>query len=288
MVMSKLGPVLRAIALAGNLAAFAAVFSPAACFAESRLPPCPSSDPTAWTECQASQTYADGGKYVGEFRKGKPSGQGQQIYSDGRKYVGEWRDGKLNGQGSLTYPHSGQYVGNFRDNKPEGQGTYSYPDGRKYTGEWRDGKFNGQGTLTYPDGRKDVGEFRENRLVGASSTDMPSVISEAPKETEDNSLLLVAMVVLAAGGLATAVMNSRSKASLVTPMAGSTGHDGDSGRSRVDDALRALLEVADDFSIPDGKLLELRRDARRALEELGEANRIAPAKKDLLSFLKFR
>ena len=50
-------------------------------------------------------------------------------------------------------------------------------------------------------------------------------------------------------------------------------------QSKLDDARRTLREVAIDFSVPDDKLLEL----RRAFAELDRK----AAKKDLLGFLKF-
>ncbi len=48
-------------------------------------------------------TYANGGKYVGEFKDGKRNGQGTFISADGKnKYVGEWKNDKIYGQGTWT------------------------------------------------------------------------------------------------------------------------------------------------------------------------------------------
>ena len=55
-------------------------------------------------------TYADGSKYVGEFKEGLPDGQGTLTYPDGRKYVGEFRGGQMNGTGKMTYP-DGRFFG---------------------------------------------------------------------------------------------------------------------------------------------------------------------------------
>ena len=56
------------------------------------------------------------------------------------KYVGEYKDGKPNGQGTLTLSDGTKYVGEFKDGNQNGQGTYTWSDGRKYVGEWKDGK----------------------------------------------------------------------------------------------------------------------------------------------------
>ena len=44
-----------------------------------------------WT---CTHTYANGDKYVGEYKDGKLHGQGTFTYANGDKWVGEWKDGK--------------------------------------------------------------------------------------------------------------------------------------------------------------------------------------------------
>jgi len=115
-----------------------------------------------------SKVYKDGNlilTYFGEFKEGKPNGQGTETYSDGAKYVGEWKDGNRNGQGTDTYSDGAKYVGEFKDDKKHGQGTYTWPNGDKYVGEWKEGKLNGQGTLTYVDGRVHSGIWKNGKLV---------------------------------------------------------------------------------------------------------------------------
>ena len=77
---------------------------------------------------------------------------GTSTWANGEKYVGEWKDGKRNGQGTFTYASGNKYVGEYKDNKRNGQGTYTFASGGKYVGEWKDGKRNGQGKLTYASG----------------------------------------------------------------------------------------------------------------------------------------
>ena len=96
---------------------------------------------------------------------------GTYTFADGDKYVGEWRDDKRNGQGTFTFADGDKYVGEFKDNTKHGQGTYYHlADDEfkvaKYVGEFRDGKRNGQGTFTFADGRREVGEFKDGVLDG--------------------------------------------------------------------------------------------------------------------------
>ncbi|MEM6320734.1 MAG: caspase family protein [Bacteroidota bacterium] len=54
--------------------------------------------------------YANGAKYVGEFKNGQPEGQGICYYKNGDRYEGEWKHHAPNGQGTYTYKASGRTV----------------------------------------------------------------------------------------------------------------------------------------------------------------------------------
>ena len=133
-------------------------------YAQSKLPPCPSSG--YFDNCFGNQTNADGEKYVGEFKDNKRNGQGTITLSNGNKYVGEFKDGKFNGQGTLYASNGAKFVGEFKDGKFNGQGTITLSNGNKYVGEFKDGKFNGQGTFTSASGNKYVGEWKDNKRNG--------------------------------------------------------------------------------------------------------------------------
>ena len=45
-------------------------------------------------------------------------GQGTYTYANGDKYVGEWKDGVMHGQGTFTWANGDKYVGEFKDDKP--------------------------------------------------------------------------------------------------------------------------------------------------------------------------
>ena len=58
---------------------------------------------------QFTVNYADGDKFVGEFKDDKKQGQGTYTYQDGRKYTGEYKNEKRDGQGSL-YSKDGSII----------------------------------------------------------------------------------------------------------------------------------------------------------------------------------
>ena len=205
------------------------------------------------------------GEYVGEFRDGRPNGQGTYTYPDGRRYVGEWRDGDFNGRGTRTYP-----------------------DGRKEVGEWRDGNFIGQGTLTYPEERKKFGKLGDNKFVNEPTNKLSNTSSEAQEATKRILTLLIQIVLLVIGAAIVTVYVIKVKSKpAVTPLISTSTHiGGPDEQSRVDDFQSVLLEAVEDFTIPDDKLLELRENARREFGELKELNRKG-AMKRFFDFLKF-
>ena len=79
-----------------------------------------------WTNCQGTTVGPNGGKYVGEFYKGKFHGHGTYTH-DGRKYVGEY-NGVPNGQGSMIFENGHKYEGEWK-NGEEWKGTRYDKDG---------------------------------------------------------------------------------------------------------------------------------------------------------------
>ena len=133
------------------------------------LPNCPSSG--YFHNCFGTYIWADGDKYVGEFKNGKKDGQGTYTWTNGNKYVGKFKDDKLNGQGTYTFLNGNKYVGAFKNDQRNGQGTYTFASGDKYVGKFKHDKFSGQGTYTYGAntkwaGYKYVGEFENDKRNG--------------------------------------------------------------------------------------------------------------------------
>ena len=121
-------------------------------FAQSSLPACQGSDVSKWTNCSVSGFVFNDYTYSGEFKDGKPSGQGTATYTNGSRYSGEYKNGKRNGQGTFTFANRSTYVGDFKDDIFNGQGTLTILNGDKYVGGYKDGHRNGQGILYKFDG----------------------------------------------------------------------------------------------------------------------------------------
>lgn len=68
--------------------------------AQGRLPACPGSYGTDWTNCSGTVIAPNGDKYVGEFKDDRFHGQGTLISANGHKYAGEFRDGARSGPGT--------------------------------------------------------------------------------------------------------------------------------------------------------------------------------------------
>ena len=149
----------------------------------SDLPACPTSG--TFNNCFGSYTFANGDKYVGEFKTDAYNGQGTFIFGPnsewaGDKHVGEYRNNKRNGQGTYTHANGDKYVGEYKNDAMNGQGTYTHADGDKYVGEFKNDAYNGQGTYTYADGTKEEGFWKDGEFLYASQS--------APKEPENNSI----------------------------------------------------------------------------------------------------
>ncbi|MDB2423615.1 hypothetical protein N9X05_16885 [Paracoccaceae bacterium] len=140
----------------------------------SELPDCPEyRHPTKspWMNCFGTFSWANGDKYVGEFKEDQQHGQGEITFGleskfVGEKYVGDWKEGKRSGQGIYSYPSGNKYTGGFEDNKRSGEGKYIFANGNIYVGEWKNGERHGLGTFTFANGDKYVGENRNGYFDG--------------------------------------------------------------------------------------------------------------------------
>ena len=45
------------------------------------------------------------------------NGQGTYTFADGDKYIGEYKDDKMNGQGTYTFADGDKYIGEYKDTK---------------------------------------------------------------------------------------------------------------------------------------------------------------------------
>ena len=132
----------------------------------SELPPCPNDKTSYRHNCFGTETFANGAKYVGEYKNNKIHGKGTYTFASGSKYVGEWRDNKRHGKGTYTHSSGSKYVGEYKNNKRHGRGTYTFASGNKYVGEFKNDTRHGRGTYTYASGSKYVGGFKNGRRHG--------------------------------------------------------------------------------------------------------------------------
>ena len=97
-------------------------------------------------------TFAHAGrKYVGQYKNHKKHGQGTYKYANGDKYVGEWKKAKYNVPDNLS--------------ERNGQGTYTYANGDKYVGAWKKGARDGKGIFTSVGGKVEEGIWKKDKLV---------------------------------------------------------------------------------------------------------------------------
>ena len=64
---------------------------------------------------KGSYTYADGSKYIGDFKDGEPLGYGTCTYANGDRYEGFWANDSPNGKG-LLIDHNGKRIMAIWDN----------------------------------------------------------------------------------------------------------------------------------------------------------------------------
>jgi hypothetical protein len=105
------------------------------------LPDCPSDTSVRWDNCFGTLTFANGAKYVGEWKDDKRHGQGNATFANGDKYVGEFKEDKYHGQGFINHANGDKYVGEWKDNNYHGQGTATLATGEKYVGYFMNGQY---------------------------------------------------------------------------------------------------------------------------------------------------
>ncbi len=68
------------------------------------------------------------------------NGQGTYVYADGSKYMGDFKDSKAHGEGVCYYATGDKYVGEWVNHVFNGKGTLTKKDGTEYKGIWQRGK----------------------------------------------------------------------------------------------------------------------------------------------------
>jgi len=139
-------------------------------------------------DCQNGQGTYDFGyaTYTGQFKNGKPEGEGTMDYGGGESYRGRFENGQEHGAG--TYTKNGQQTavyyqwgqrqsstppvavgGNIRldgcqsGNCYNGQGVQVQASGARYEGQFREGIPEGRGKVTFPSGQSFEGSFANGK-----------------------------------------------------------------------------------------------------------------------------
>jgi hypothetical protein len=71
-------------------------------------------------------------------------GLGTYIYADGSKYVGEFKYGYPEGKGKVYYANGDVYEGSWANHAPHGPGVIYFSSGKARGGLWRNGKMVGE------------------------------------------------------------------------------------------------------------------------------------------------
>ncbi|OWZ22576.1 hypothetical protein PHMEG_0002688 [Phytophthora megakarya] len=112
-------------------------------------------------------TFADGGKFRGEFVHSKPNGNGTVMYPNGVKYTGAFAEGKFHGFGVMEMERGYHYEGEFQRGQRCGVGKLQMlQSGAVYEGEFYNNVRHGEGTETSPLGYSYIGTWRCNRICG--------------------------------------------------------------------------------------------------------------------------
>jgi len=131
------------------------------------LPPCKGNNWQKYHNCTGSVSQ-EGAKYVGEFQKGFPEGQGTLTYANDDIWIGEVMGGDPHGYGTYNFVNGDKYTGKMKRSEgswgpsvpADGEGTYFYANGDRYHGEFKNDKYHGFGVYTSSNGDKYTGEWK--------------------------------------------------------------------------------------------------------------------------------
>ena len=78
-------------------------------------------------------------RYEGQMNNGKRTGKGAYTWADGGKYVGDFVNDNSHGKGTRTWARGDRYEGDFVNDKRTGKGIYICRSGQRYTGDFQEG-----------------------------------------------------------------------------------------------------------------------------------------------------
>jgi hypothetical protein len=127
-------------------------------------------------------TYAQSITYTGELKRGKNGGYvaygyGMKTYANGDKYVGEFKNGVRQGEGFQKYAAGGYYSGGWENDKRSGLATSVYNNGDYYFGEYQNDSRNGEGTFTTIGGTETTGTWKNGKLVRTKNNNESQLVT---------------------------------------------------------------------------------------------------------------
>ena len=142
-----------------------------------------------WHNCFGTYTD-DSGTYVGEWRDGRPDGEGTHTHADGSKLIGEWKDGQQHGEGIFFVRDTFKYSGEFKNGEFNGKGLITFGlmsrwAGDQYHGEFKNNHKHGLGTYIYADGRVEEGVWKRGEFQYARALSPPTPVAKAPAQENE-------------------------------------------------------------------------------------------------------
>ena len=114
--------------------------------------------------------WPDGSWYKGEWKCGAQHGPGtMQWEKEGIRHEGNWKQGKPCGEGKRTGPNDDYFEGQWKDGaRWAGQGIQKIQTSPTvtFTGRWEAGLFDGPGTLLSEGGVNYEGQFKSGKMTG--------------------------------------------------------------------------------------------------------------------------
>ncbi|KHD44487.1 hypothetical protein ACVRZD_09430 [Streptococcus hongkongensis] len=80
-------------------------------------------------------------KYTGYVINHRMNGQGTLVYANGDKYVGDFKQGVFEGKGTFTSKTGWSYKGDFKKGQADGKGTLMAKNNKVYKGTFKQGIF---------------------------------------------------------------------------------------------------------------------------------------------------
>ena len=115
--------------------------------------------------------YPERWRYEGEFKDGRPHGQGIMKYTNGDVYEGEFMGGYKHGKGTMKYANGDVYDGDWKDGHRSSWGLMKYANGDVYDGGWKNGLrgsdyLSSWGLMKYANGDVYDGEWKSDSKWG--------------------------------------------------------------------------------------------------------------------------